>query len=839
MRYADVAVTCGTGRHAGAFSYSVPAALALNVGQVVWVPFGRRIVQGVVLKLADEAPAIPTKDVLSAQEGPPALTPAQVALAQWLSRQYLCSLAAAVTQLLPAELRQTGSALYSLSEQSPEHTLPPRAAALVAALAARPREGKDLARIVPGREGARELRRLVEQGVVSQSWVLQRSKVRPKLERTICLTLDDSTLPATLATLAHAPKQEATLRWLADKAPSGTILPLAEVRAATGIGTATLGSLARCGYVEVGEREVQRSPLACLDVKSYPLPALTARQREALAPIVTALGRAEHTVFLLHGVTGSGKGEVYLHALTEAVRLGRQAIVLVPEIALTPQTIQRFSGHFPGRVAVLHSRLSPGEHYDEWRRIRDGQADIVIGSRSAIFAPARRLGLVVVDEEHEWSYKQTEKDPRYHARDVAIQLGKLVGAVVLLGSATPDVATYYQAHDRKVYKLLQLAERVQGGYRSASTATAEEEGSRPGALGERNVRVAPAPPPTIPMPKVQIVDLRREPRAGVNRIFSRPLLRGMAEVLAQGGQTILFLNRRGTATFVICRECGYVARCPRCDVPLVYHSDSNQLVCHHCNRAFPPPGTCPVCWSSRIKLLGLGTQRVEAEVQRLFPKARVVRWDRDTTKGKSAHQRILEQFQRHEADVLVGTQMVAKGLDLPQVSLVGVILADSALQLPDFRAAERTFQLLTQVSGRAGRGLRPGKVVIQTFNPGHYCVRAASQHSYAAFYDHELPFRSTHRYPPFVDLARLVYGHSNEARCRTEAERLATFLRQEIERRGLPNLEVIGPAPAFRSRLRGHFRWHLLVRGGELHVLLAGLLLPPGWILDVDPISLL
>jgi primosomal protein N' (replication factor Y) len=534
-------------------------------------------------------------------------------------------------------------------------------------------------------------------------------------------------------------------------------------------------------------------------------------------------------VILLHGVTGSGKGEVYLHALAQTLRLGRRAIVLVPEIALTPQTIRRFASRFGGRVAVLHSRLSHGEHFDEWRRIRDGEAEIVIGSRSAILAPIDRLGLVVVDEEHEWSYKQTEKDPRYHAREAAIALGEIAGAPVVLGSATPDVVTYYRASKLKDFDLLELPERVEGGRRPAAVAEAES-GPAQGAG---------APPPTIPMPTVHVVDLRAEEKADNRSLFSRSLRRAIARALDEGSQSILYLNRRGTATFIVCRVCGYVSRCRRCDLPLVYHADRNQLLCHHCSRPAPVPHMCPACWSRQIGFFGTGTERVEGEVRRLFPEARVVRWDRDTARGKASHTRIMDTFLRGEADILVGTQMIAKGLDLPQVALVGVVVADTALQLPDFRAAERTFQLLMQVAGRAGRGARPGRVLIQTYNPDHYGIQAARDHAYLAFFNQEIQFRAEHRYPPFSDLARLVYYNTSEARCRRETERLATYLEGEIERRGLPDLEVVGPAPAFHRRLRGRFRWQLLLRGGDPRSLLRGLPLPPGWSLDIDPISLL
>ncbi|MHB1005929.1 MAG: replication restart helicase PriA [Chloroflexota bacterium] len=818
MRYAEIAVTSRTSRATGSFTYSVPTKLAPVVGTLVWVPFGQQLSQGVVVALTDEAPAFPTKDLFALSHPAPVLSPNQIALARWIAIHYCCPLSAAVNQMVPAELRQKATPVYSLAGESPGDLADPRQASLVAALVRGPQTASELQSVAPGKEGTKALRALAQAGLLAQTWAIAPPKARAKTERTVQLTLDLVAVPAAIRALSRAPRQAAALQWLAEHTGDGAPLPLAMIHAGIGANQAALANLARHGYVTLSQRVVKRSPLVAEDLRRVPLPTLTPTQAGALRTIAAAVRETTGRVILLHGVTGSGKGEVYLHALAETLRLGKRAIVLVPEIALTPQTIRRFASRFGGRVAVLHSRLSAGEHHDEWQRIRAGEAAIVIGSRSAVFAPVENLGLIVVDEEHEWSYKQGESDPRYHARDTAIALGEVAGVPVVLGSATPDVCTYFKAKDAKEYTLIELPERVEGG--------------RPGTA-------ARAAPPTIPLPTVQVVDLRTEGEAGNRSIFSRTLRRAIAEALADESQVILYLNRRGTATFVMCRGCGYVAHCRRCDVPLVYHADRNQLLCHHCNRATAMPARCPECWSEQIGFFGLGTQRVEADIKRLFPKARVVRWDRDTARGRAAHTRLLDRFLKGEADIMVGTQMIAKGLDLPQVALVGVIVAETALQLPDFRAAERTFQLLMQVGGRAGRGAKPGRVIIQTYNPQHYGVRAAQKHAYGEFYAREIAFRAEHRYPPFADLARLVYYNSNEPRCRRETERLAAYLEGEIERRGLPDLEVIGPAPAFHRRVRGRFRWHLLLRGENLGALLRQLTLPPGWALDVDPISLL
>ncbi|MCL4466352.1 MAG: primosomal protein N' [Chloroflexi bacterium] len=818
MRFAEVAVTCRTGKGSGTFTYSIPDDLDPQAGDLVWVPFGRRQVQGVVFQVGDVPPPFATKTVVSVTERAVFL-PAQIALARWLADNYCCPLSTVVSQMLPAEIRQAATPVYSLSGKAAAEPVAPLTLALLHALAAGSQGAAELRKVTPGPAGRAALRRLVEQGVVGETWVAAPAKGHEKRERTVRLALPPGAVPAALSSLHRSPAQAAALRWLAGVSADGSEVSLTGACAGSGTAPTAFSGLHSHGYVEVGWRAVRRSPLAGTEYPPMPLPTLTTDQAAVFARLAEALRSGKAEAFLLHGVTGSGKGEVYLHALAETIRLGRTALVLVPEIALTPQTIRRFVARFAGRVAVLHSRLSTGEHYDEWQRARHGKVDVIIGSRSALFAPLPNLGLIVVDEEHEWAYKQTEKDPRYHARDAALALARQLGAVAVLGSATPDVCTYYRAVATGDLRLLELRQRVQ-------------------ASGARAAAVPSPVPGSVPLPKVQVVDMRTRRRT-LRGLFSLPLARGIVAALRTGSQVILYVNRRGTSTLVACRTCGWVARCRRCDLPLVYHADRGQLLCHQCNRVYPVPVICPECWNRNLDYQGTGTQRVETETRHLFPKARVVRWDSDSTRGKGAHQRILERFLRHEADILVGTQMVAKGLDLPEVALVGVVAADTTLHLPDFRAAERTFQLLTQVSGRAGRGLRAGKVVVQTLSPEHYCLRAATAHDYASFYTEELRFRLAHRYPPFARLAKLVYATSNEAHCRREAERVAAFLRAEIERKGLPDLEVLGPAPSFRRRLRGRFRWQILVRGDDPRIVLAGLPLRLGWALDIDPVSIL
>ncbi|HEY66407.1 MAG TPA: primosomal protein N' [Caldilineae bacterium] len=677
----------------------------------------------------------------------------------------------------------------------------------------------------------------------------KRGLIRRELERSsVVLTIDPGEVKGIIEQLRGLERYHRVLDALQK---AGGEAWVGFLYAESGCDLVTLRELEAAGLIALEDVEIERDPLAGRVFTTDRPPELTADQQVAWETLRAGLLRAyEPTlrekgedapppVYLLHGVTGSGKTELYLRAIAEALAHQRQAIVLVPEIALTPQTIQRFAARFPGRVTVWHSELSRGERFDLWRRIHNGEIDIVIGSRSALFVPLPRLGLIVVDEEHEPAYKQ-ERTPRYHARDVAIALGRIARAPVILGSATPSLEAYHAAWRGRIH-LIALPRRV-----LAHRATVAAWQTR---LGKAVTHFCPQEGEVCyaELPTVEIVDLRQELRAGNRSIFSRALQEALAQTLARKEQAILFLNRRGAATFVMCRDCGFVLRCKRCDVPLTYHKTpisagdaggEDLLICHHCNRRTPVPHVCPQCGSSRIRYFGAGTQRVVNEVLRLFPTARVVRWDRDTTGRRGAHERILAQFVNHQADVLVGTQMVAKGLDLPLVTLVGVVAADIGLYLPDFRAAERTFQLLAQVAGRAGRSPLGGRVIVQTYYPEHYAIRAASRHDFEAFYRQELRFRHEHGYPPFTRLARLIYAHTNPDRAQEESERLAAILRRRIGER--EDVSLIGPVPCFFSRLRGRYRWQIILRSSRDPAdLIRGLSLSPGWRIDVDPIDVL
>ena len=514
--------------------------------------------------------------------------------------------------------------------------------------------------------------------------------------------------------------------------------------------------------------------------------SLSPQQRHAINLIVKGIKRKRHAVFLLHGITASGKTEVYLQAIAYVLNLGKSSIVLVPEISLTPQTVERFKSRFGERVAVMHSRLSARERASQWQMVRDGQARIVIGARSAVFAPVKDLGLIVVDEEHETTYKQQDASPRYHAREVACLRARLAKAIVILGSATPSLESFYNTRLGKI-KLLSLPERV----------TRKK------------------------LPRVSIVDMRKEIKVRKRRInvLSKTLEVRLREVIDRGEQAILFLNRRGFSTFINCSKCGYVAKCKRCNVSLTYHYATKMLICHYCNWSIEPPRLCPQCNSNYLSYFGLGTEKVESELHRLFPNVRIARMDTDVTSKRDAHMKILNDFKERKIDILVGTQMIAKGLDFPRVSLVGVVSADTALNLPDFRSGERTFNLLTQVGGRAGRGEIEGEVIIQTYVPEHYAIISSIKGDYQQFYQKEIRTRKELGLPPFSRLINLTLRAKNQKKVQEAAYDLCA----RLKRKETKDIQVLGPAPAIVSKIRGKFLWNVLFKGKDIQKLIRGL----------------
>jgi primosomal protein N' (replication factor Y) len=801
MRYAEVSVNSPVAQRR-TFSYAIPEGLNILTGQAVLVPFGEKILQGIVMEITPLPAVEDTREILDVIDSVPILSQHQISLARWISDYYLAPLFSAVALMLPPSFER--KALTFIQTTNPDidiASLEDEQKRVIEFSLKKGRvELKTIEKTLGKKKAGTVVSQMVKQGLIKRSYELSPIRMKPKSELYISLVDKGG------GDLKLSPKQARLYDFLKEQPRP---LPWAEARRKTGCDKSIANALLGRGLITFKTVEVRREPISYDEINlSLPL-NLTDDQQVAFASIKEELDKtggdgASPRVFLLHGITGSGKTEIYLQSLAEAIQQGKKGIVLVPEIALTPQTIERFAARFPGRVGVLHSKLSPGEQFDEWHRIKNGECDVVIGSRSALFAPQPDLGLIIIDEEHEWTYKQ-DSSPHYHARDVAIKLAELTGVVVVLGSATPDVSTYYQAKNGR-YKLLELPQRV-----------------TPGAT----------------LPQVEVVDMREELKAGNRSLFSRALGQSINKAIAAGEQVILFLNRRGGAYYIQCRRCGFVLRCHRCEVPLSHHINDDILTCHQCNYKMPVPGACPNCGNRQLKFLGAGTQKLEQEVRLAFPRARQLRWDSDATTGRTSNEDILRKFRSRAADVLIGTQMVAKGLDIPSVTLVGVVNADTSLNLPDFRAGERTYQLLCQVAGRAGRGLAGGKVIIQTFAPENYAIQSVARNDYAAFYEQEIAYRRQLKNPPFTQLARLVFTHNNDAVCQREAEKMQKTLIEESNTRGIGGISIIGPAPAFIHRLRGRYRWQLIIRGQNLSEFLTPLDFGHGWTVDIDPIGLI
>jgi len=797
-------------------TYRVPSTIEGNieVGQLIWIPLRKKLVLGVVVERHNRAPRtdFAMRDLHALVEPSFCLTPIQWQVAVWIAEETICTLFEAASVMLPPGVASRAVehlALRRIPNDEQRAALTPAQRRLVDFLAA---EGEvaleraqraqksSLVTIIP----ALEERGLLQKVVRVKHWP---ERDEPASYR-VRLVIGAEPPPD------RAPRQLEAWRWLSPRLrarPDG-ILPLQNVLDASGIDRATLRALEDRGCIVI--ETIEHESAARGGRESV---VLTDEQRAAWERIRTELREDEPTCVLLHGVTGSGKTELYLRIAAEVLANGRSVVILVPEIGLTGQIAERFRDRFGNRSIVLHSALSDRERYRNWQRAASGESLVVVGPRSALFAPLGDIGAIVLDEEHDASYKQ-DTAPRYHARSVARKLAELHGALLLLGSATPDVETYRQS-SRTDWLRLELRDRV--GQR-----TIDADGIISGRA--------------IPLPVARIVDMRAELRTGHDSIFSRPLIQTIHTRLAANQQVILFLNRRGASTFVQCRTCGVVSQCPFCDIPLVYHRTLDRVMCHRCGYRQAPPQRCSACGSGSVGYYGTGTQRVETEIASLFPDARVLRWDQDALRGSVTHEGLRQRVLRREADIIVGTQMIAKGLDLPDVTAVGVINTDTWLFLPDIRSAERTFQMLTQVAGRAGRRAAGGEVVLQTFSPEHYAITSAATHDYASFYREEIAFRRQNGYPPFKRLARLLYRHSDESRAQATTEAMAEQISFLLaERPEIDGVDIIGPAPAFSARVRGMYGWQILIRGDQLIHLLAGMDFAPGWLVDVDPVSML
>lgn len=804
------------------YTYHVPARLdALAAGEAVLVEFGRRQALGVVFRDAAVAPDVETKPVLeTVRSDGPLLPTLQLELARWIAAHYLAPPAVVVRAMLPPRLLERLELVASATEPSAAaggdadavEELIRSASAAGIPVAELPSDGGRAALL-------RHLRALEREGRVSLEWRILPGEARPLVERRLSLSAagraalagarrdgEGSDAVARGRDRSHGrplgPRQTAALAELAALSPGDEA---AAASLASRHGHGALASLARRGLVEVRDVVVERRPLAGrAPGRRGALPEgadLTDEQRSAFEAIVSAIRGRDATPILLDGATGAGKTAVYAAAIGAALAEGGRALVLVPEIPQAMPLVDRLRHDLDADVALVHSGLSDGERADEWRRIRAGAVDVVVGTRLAVLAPLAEPRLVIVDEEHEGTYKQ-DRTPRYQARDLALRLASMAGAAAVLGSATPSVESYGRALDGR-YRRFPLPDRTRG-----------------------------APP------RVEVVDLRAELAAGNRGLLSRRLVEAIAALdSGRGERAILVINRRGAASVVLCRDCGHVETCPECGHALVFHASSMALRCHHCGNAWPAPSRCPSCGSPRIRFLGGGTERVEHELRIRFPELRVGRLDRDVVARRGAAQRVVDAFTDGALDVLVGTSLVAKGLDVPEVTLVGVVSADVALNLPDERAAERTYQLLVQALGRAGRGERPGVGIIQTYLPGHPVVRAVATGSAAAFYEAELDARRRFSSPPFGELVKLTVALPDAAAAEREAHRFADELRDRAASRSA-GVDVVGPAPAYVARRAGRWRWHVILRGRDPVALLDGGVDAP-WSADVDPESLL
>ena len=814
---------------AGVYTYRVPEAMEDEAvpGARVLVPFGRRQITGVVAERTEgtshtvdgaERKLKPLHDVLDAR---PALTPELLALTRWTADYYLCAWGEAIKAALPSGTEVESRRVARAAAPPDAWTDDPRGRKILRALHERGALPVAALADVLGRKTVPQnlLRRMEAAGVLHVEAEVQQARARAKTARHLRLAEPGGDGQAEV----RGDRQRALLEFLAG---AGDVLQ-ADALAATGAASGTVKSLEARGLVETWDAEVERRADGLDGEAPVAAPALDLHpaQVAALESIVDAVGAGRPETFLLHGVTGSGKTEVYLRALRATLALDRTAIVLVPEIALTPQTVRRFRSHFGDRVAVLHSRMSPGERLDAWTRIRDGVYPIVIGPRSAVFAPLENLGLIVVDEEHEASYKQFDPAPRYHARDLAVLRAHRAGAVCVLGSATPSMESVENANLGK-YTRLEMPERVP--VRTAG-----------GTLRQ------PAP-----LPPVRVLDLAREKQ--VRRLkgaLSHELRLAITDRLERGEQTILLQNRRGFAPVITCEDCGWTPMCPHCAVTLTVHkTGGGRMRCHYCGWAQHVPHPCPDCGQDDLRMLGAGTQRVEDEIAEVFPAARVLRMDLDTTSRRGAHRKILDAFGRGDADVLLGTQMVAKGLDFPRVTLVGVVEADTGMLLPDFRAAERTFQLLAQVAGRAGRHELEGEVLLQTRNPEHPAIQFAISHDFHGFALGELAERLALGYPPYGRMVGVEVKGPHEGSTRQLAERWGNALRTEAGR--VAGVEVLGPIPALIGRIKTWWRYQIIVKAPRTlpaSVLAAVVQAAEGAVsmpsghrvnLDVDPVGL-
>ena len=762
------------------FDYIIPDKFIdiIKTGIRVIVPFGKnRMLEGYIIEIRDYSEVNPDK--LKAIAQIPDLSEIfnieQIELAKWMCEEYMCSMKDAIQCIMPTDIKMKENKFVVLNniEESTIFPLNSTEKAIV-----------DIIKENKGKIALNKLNKIMAVNIVntlrkmisSSIIYIESSMIQNVKDKFIKIIKLNITVNETDSIINSIKKNKAlisqikVLEILKEKNCGVSQKELVETY---GCSRSSIVTLINKGIILSTDIIYYRDPYYQMDFDKTLRPVLTYEQQLVLDNIKSQF-RAGNKSYLIHGVTGSGKTEVYMNLIESVIMNGKQGIMLVPEISLTPQTIERFKGRFD-HVAVIHSKLSAGEKYDEWKRIREGKVDVVVGVRSAVFAPLKNLGIIIIDEEHENSYK-SDITPKYHARDVAYKRCSIENAMLVLGSATPCIETYYEAQNGK-YIICNMQRRVENRK----------------------------------MPQLQIVDMREEIITGNRTIFSRKLYEEITKALKTKNQIILFLNRRGFSTFVSCRKCGLVMKCPKCDVSLTYHMDKNMLNCHYCGYSIKSPNICPSCKSNYIKYFGVGTQKIESEVKKYFPDARVLRMDMDTTSRKGSHFKIYNEFKNRDADILIGTQMISKGLDFPGVTLVGIIAADQSLNIPDFKACERTFELITQVAGRAGRGSDDGKVIVQTYDPEHYSIKSAVEHDYLGFYNKEILIRKTFKYPPFSSLVSIIISS------KIEQEVISSINIITAKIKGIINPQydmiILGPSPAPIPKINSYYRWQTIVKG--------------------------
>lgn len=791
------------------FTYSVPEELENDVlvGKRVLVPFGKRKMTGYILEVADDSEWDDTKDILEILDRDPLFSEKDLLFYRWMSDYYMHPLGKSLKSILPSGIDVESNSWLSLGNDKAERKLTLTQQDIIEIIGAYPSglSIRTLKKAIKKNNIYDDIRILQGLNIITVEDRLKKPDVKTKMEKCFSLT-DDYPFEVKLTE-----KQREIVDFLKESGESSLSLLCETFRHAP----STTRSLRKKGVIKSFSREVYRKPTEISSIgTTNEAKMLTDEQKTALDDIMQGLLSGMYMPYLLHGVTGSGKTEVYFSAIEEVLKLNGSVILLVPEIALTPQLLSRVKEKFGDKdIAVLHSGISQSQKYDEWRRIQKGEAKIVVGVRSAIFAPVYNLRLIIVDEEHDTSYKQDDRIT-YNARNLALVRAMLNSVTVILGSATPGIQTYYNTRERN-FRYLRLTKRIDNR----------------------------------PLPRVDIIDMKEErTSAGSVPIVSRSLKEAMKETLHSGKQTLLFLNRRGYTTFLYCLDCGYIFKCLNCSVSMTHHIDDSTLRCHYCNYTIKAPPICPECRGHRINSYGVGTEKVEGEIKSLFPEARVERMDSDTTQKRGSYVRILKELGRGNIDILIGTQMITKGHDYPNVTLVGVLSADTSLNIPDFRAAERTFQVLTQVSGRGGRGDTPGRVIVQTFNPDHYPIQRAREHDCLGFYADEISIRRELSYPPFSRMVNFRISSLRRESAMKCASKVASIARQLCCNGNMDNkVKIMGPAEAPIAKIKGRYRWHMLLMGenvSTLHRLARDILANTKTTdstvtVDVDPINFL